>query len=79
MQKTINVLAIGGFLLALANSGIFVFAAVRGPAMAQKAVSEIEVRLTTMLFDKIESSVTDAMPGQVKELMPSQTGPAIPF
>lgn len=47
--------------------------------MAKKAMSEIELKMTTILFDKLDSAVEEAMPGQVQELMPSQTGPALPF
>jgi hypothetical protein len=47
--------------------------------MANKAMSEIELKMTTILFDKLEDAVGEAMPGQVQELMPSETGPALPF
>ncbi len=79
MQKYINILAVGGFALAAANAALVVVAVVRGPAMVEKAFSEIELKMTTVLFDRLDSSVTEAMPSQVKELMPSTTGPAIPF
>ena len=79
MQKIVNLLAVVGFLLAAANTGLVVFAVVRGPSMAKKAISEIEVKMTTILFDKLESSVSEAMPSQVQNLMPAQTGPALPF
>jgi len=79
MQKYINILAVGGFALAAANAALVVVAVVRGPAMVEKAFSEIELKMTTVLFDRLDSSVTEAMPSQVKEMMPSTTGPAIPF
>ena len=61
MQKIVNLLAVAGFLLAAANTGLVVFAVVRGPSMAKKAMSEIEVKMTTILFDKLESSVSEAI------------------
>ena len=79
MQKYINILAVGGFALATANTALVVVAVLRGPAMVEKAFSEIELKMTTVLFDRLDSSVTEAMPSQVKEMMPSTTGPAIPF
>ena len=79
MQKYINLVAVIGFLLAAANTSLVVFAVLRGPSMANKAMSEIELKMTTILFDKLDSAVEEAMPGQVQELMPSQTGPAVPF
>ena len=79
MQKYINILALGGFALATANTALVVVAVLRGPAMVEKAFSEIELKMTTVLFDRLDSSVTEAMPSQVKEMMPSTTGPAIPF
>jgi len=79
MQKYINILALGGFGLATANTALVVVAVLRGPAMVEKAFSEIELKMTTVLFDRLDSSVTEAMPSQVKEMMPSTTGPAIPF
>lgn len=79
MQKYINVFAVIGFLLAAANTSLVVFAVLRGPSMAKKAMSEIELRMTTVLFDKLDNAVEEAMPGQVKELVPSETGPVLPF
>jgi hypothetical protein len=79
MQKYLNILGGVGFLLAAANTTLIVIAVVRGPAMVEKAFSEIELKMTTVLFDRLDSSVTEAMPSQVKEMMPSTTGPAIPF
>ena len=79
MQKYLNVLGAAGFILAAANTALIVGAVLRGPAMVEKAFSEIELKITTVLFDRLDSSITEAMPTQVKELMPSETGPAIPF
>ena len=73
MQKVFNALAVGGFFLAIANSAVMGLVAVRGPAMAKKAISEVELRLTTVLFDKVNEGIEGAIPG-----MPSETGPAIP-
>ena len=79
MQKYVNLFAVVGFVLAVANTSLVVFAVLKGPSMAKKAMSEIELKMTTVLFDKLDSAVEDAMPGQVKELMPSETGPALLF
>ena len=79
MQKYLNVLGAAGFILAAANTAVIVVVALRGPVMVKKAFSEIELKMTTLLFDRLDSSVTEAMPSQVKELMPSTTGPALPF
>lgn len=79
MQKYVNLFAVVGFVLAVANTSLVVFAVLKGPSMAKKAMSEIELKMTTVLFDKLDSAVKDAMPGQIKELMPSETGPALPF
>ena len=79
MQKYLNALGAAGFILAAANTALVVVAVVRGPAIVEKAFSEIELKITTVLFDRLDSSVTEAMPSQVQELMPSTTGPAIPF
>tara|TARA_Y100000356_G_C11200810_1_gene257591 strand:- start:576 stop:815 length:240 start_codon:yes stop_codon:yes gene_type:complete len=79
MQKIVNLFAVVGFLLAVANTSLVIFAVLKGPSMANKAMSEIELKMTTILFDKLESAVEESMPGQVKELMPSQTGPALLF
>jgi len=79
MQKYLNLLGVVGFVLAAANTALLVFAVVRGPSLAKKAFSEIELKMTTVLFDRLDSSISDAMPSQVQELMPSTTGPAMPF
>ena len=36
MQKYINILAVGGFALAAANTALVVVAVVRGPALVEK-------------------------------------------
>ena len=79
MQKYLNILGAVGFVLAAANTAVIVVVALRGPVMVKKAFSEIELKMTTLLFDRLDSSISDAMPSQVQELMPSTTGPAIPF
>ena len=79
MQKYLNILGAAGFVLAAANTALVVVAVIRGPVMLEKAFSEIELKMTTILFDRLDSSVTEAMPSQVKELMPNTTGPALPF
>ncbi len=79
MQKYLNAVGAVGFVLAVANTAVIVGAVLQGPTMVEKAFSEIELKITTVLFDRLDSSVSEAMPSQVKELMPSTTGPALPF
>jgi len=79
MQKAFNACAVLGLTLAAIHTALIVVAVVRGPDMANKVMSEVELKLTTILFDKLGSSVEDAMPSQVQELMPSEIGPALPF
>ena len=73
MQKIINAVAAGTFVLALANTAVIVLAVTRGPSMVKKHISEIKLELTETL--------TQMVPGEIKALpqMPKSTGPAIPL
>ena len=79
MQKYINVLAVGGFALAAANTALVVVAVARGPAMIEQNLDRIQALMIEKMHSALSDSVTEAMPSQVKELMPSTTGPALPF
>jgi hypothetical protein len=79
MQKYINILAVGGFALAVANSALVVVAVVRGPALVEENLDKIQALMIEKMHSALSDSVTEAMPSQVKEMMPSTTGPALPF
>jgi uncharacterized protein YebE (UPF0316 family) len=79
MQKYINILALGGFVLAAANSALVVVAVVRGPALVEENLDKIQALMIEKMHSALSDSVTEAMPSQVKEMMPSTTGPALPF
>ena len=79
MQKYINILAVGGFALAAANTALVVVAVVRGPALVEENLDKIKALMIEKMHSALSDSVTEAMPSQVKELMPSTTGPAVPF
>ena len=79
MQKYLNVLGAVGFVLAACNTAVIVLAVVRGPAIINKNLSEIQLLMIEKMHEVLSDSVTEAMPSQVKEMMPSTTGPALPF
>ena len=79
MQKYLNALGAVGFVLAACNTAVIVLAVVRGPAIINKNLSEIQLLMIEKMHEVLSDSVTEAMPSQVKELMPSVTGPALPF
>tara|TARA_R100000084_G_scaffold65072_1_gene28317 strand:- start:2411 stop:2650 length:240 start_codon:yes stop_codon:yes gene_type:complete len=79
MQKYINVLAVGGFALAAANTALVLVAVVRGPAIVEENLGKIQALMIEKMHSALSDSVTEAMPSQVKELMPNTTGPALPF
>jgi|TARA_R100001460_G_scaffold13749_2_gene31000 hypothetical protein len=79
MQKYINVLAVGGFALAAANTALVLVAVVRGPAIVEENLGKIQALMIEKMHSALSDSVTEAMPSQVKELMPGTTGPALPF
>jgi hypothetical protein len=79
MQKYLNILGAAGFILAAANTALVVVAVVRGPALVEENLDKIQALMIEKMHQTLSDSVTEAMPSQVKELMPSTTGPAIPF
>ena len=74
MQKLINVVAAGSFLLALANTAVIVLAVTRGPSMVKKHISGIKLELTETLTQMVPTQIEGALPK-----LPTSTGPAIPF
>ena len=74
MQKIINVVAAGTFVLALANTAVIVLAFTRGPSMVKKHISEIKLELTETLTQMLPGEIKGALPQ-----MPKSTGPAIPL
>ena len=74
MQKIINVVAAGTFVLALANTAVIVLAVTRGPSMVKKHISDIKLELTEMLTQMVPGEIKGALPQ-----MPKSTGPAIPL
>ena len=79
MQKYLNVLGAAGFILAAANTTLIVVAVVRGPALVEENLDKIQALMIEKMHSTLSDSVTEAMPSQVKEMMPSTTGPALPF
>ena len=79
MQKYLNALGAVGFVLAACNTAVIVLAVVRGPAIINKNLSNIQLLMIEKMHEVLSDSVTEAMPSQVKEMMPSTTGPALPF
>ena len=79
MQKYINVLAVGGFALAAANTALVLVAAASPPAIVEENLGKIQALMIEKMHSALSDSVTEAMPSQVKELMPGTTGPALPF
>ena len=79
MQKYLNAIGAVGFVLAAANTAVLVFAVVRGPAIVEKNLGKVQALMIEKMHETLSDSVAEAMPSQVKELMPSLTGPALPF
>lgn len=74
MQKIINVVAAGTFVLALANTAVILLAVTRGPSMVKKHISDIKLELTETLTQMVPGEIKGALPQ-----MPKSTGPAIPL
>ena len=74
MQKIINAVAAGTFVLALANTAVIVLAVTRGPSMVKKHISDIKLELTEALTQMVPGEIEGALPQ-----MPKSTGPAIPL
>jgi|TARA_Y100000015_G_scaffold6480_1_gene5963 hypothetical protein len=79
MQKYLSILGAAGFVLAAGNTAVIVFAVVRGPAIVEENLGKVQALMIKKMHSALSDSVTEAMPSQVKELMPSTTGPALPF
>ena len=78
MQKVFNTLAALSFAMsgALAGTGFYAFSKL--PELKQQAIDEAK----TLVGELVSGAVTDAMPGQVKDMipvLPAETGPALPF
>ena len=73
MQKIINAVAAGTFVLALANTAVIVLAVTRGPSMVKKHISDIKLELTETLTQMVPGEIDQAMPE-----LPTSTGPAVP-
>ena len=72
MQKVINVVAAGTFVLALANTAVIVLAFTRGPSIVKKQISELKLELTKTILDQVPVPEMPEMPK-----LPTETGPAI--
>ena len=78
MQKLFNGLAVLSFAMsgALVGTGFYAFSKL--PELKQQAIDEAKA----LVGELVSGAVTDAMPSQVKELipaLPTETGPALPF
>jgi hypothetical protein len=78
MQKVFNLLSVLSFAMsgALVGTGFYAFSKL--PELKQQAMEEAKA----LVGELVSGAVTDAMPGQVKELvpvLPTETGPALPF
>jgi predicted phosphoribosyltransferase len=74
MQKVINVVAAGTFVLALANTAVIVLAFTRGPSIVKKQISELKLELTKTILEQVPVPEMPEMPK-----LPTETGPAIPL
>ena len=72
MQKIINAVAAGTFVLALANTAVIVLAVTRGPSMVKKHISDIKLELTEALTQMVPGEIGADSDAQIK-------GPAIPL
>ena len=73
MQKVINVVAAGTFVLALANTAVIVLAFTRGPSIVKKQISELKLELTKTILEQVPVPEMPEIPK-----LPKTTGPAIP-
>lgn len=78
MQKVFNLLSVLSFATsgALVGTGFYAFSKL--PELKQQAMDEAKA----LVAELVSGAVTDAMPSQVKELipaLPTETGPALPF
>ena len=78
MQKVFNALAVLSFAMSGALVGGSYYAFSKLPELKQQAIDEAKARVGEL----VSGAVTEAMPSQVKELipvLPTETGPALPF
>tara|TARA_R110000824_G_scaffold345220_1_gene531890 strand:- start:48 stop:284 length:237 start_codon:yes stop_codon:yes gene_type:complete len=78
MQKIFNALAVLSFAMSGALVGGSYYAFSKLPELKQQAIDEAKA----LVGELVSGAVTDAMPSQVKELipaLPTETGPALPF
>jgi len=78
MQKIFNTLAVLSFAMSGALVGGSYYAFSKLPELKQQAIDEAKA----LVGELVSGAVTDAMPSQVKELipvLPIETGPALPF
>ena len=78
MQNVFNALALLSFAMSGALVGGSYYAFSKLPELKQQAIDEAK----TLVGELVSGAVTDAMPGQVKEMIPAlrtETGPALPF
>ena len=78
MQRVFNMLAGVSFAMSGVLVGMSFYAVSKFPEMKQQAIDEAKA----LVGELVSGAVTDAMPSQVKELipaLPTETGPALPF
>ena len=78
MQNVFNALALLSFAMSGALVGGSYYAFSKLPELKQQAIDEAKA----LVGELVSGAVTDAMPGQVKEMipaLPTETGPALPF
>jgi hypothetical protein len=78
MQKVFNTLAGLSFLMSGAVLGAGIYGFMQLPTLKQQAIDAAK----EMVGELVSGAVTDAMPSQVKEMipvLPTETGPALPF
>jgi hypothetical protein len=71
MQKTINLLAVISFLLSAGMSTLAISVVLNAPKMKDEAVQRIKAEVVLL--------VLDATSKQMQGMMPTETGPALPF
>jgi len=78
MQKVFNALAVLSFAMSGALVGTSFYAVSKLPELKQQAINEAKA----LVGELVSGAVADAMPGQVKKMipvLPTETGPALPF
>ena len=78
MQKVFNTLAAVSFAMSGVLGGSSRYVKSKLPELKLQAIDEAKA----LVGELVSGAVTDAMPGQVKEMipvLPTETGPALPF